>query len=584
VLLKAIKTAAGLKQLQSFEPTIKDITWYNYPAMDIDRRFTNSISRQSWIDSAKALQAYLTNDVIENSVRQLPPEIFAISGQRLIAALKQRRDDIVTYATTYYAFLAQYVDIPGSEKHEWFDVKRLNDEETSITIYKINKDGDVKGEVLYNRIFLTGETEEIRLYGISGNDIYTVEGKVKKGITIRMVGGPGIDSISDVSSVNGRTHKTKIYDEKTTRISVSAETKIRLSDSTYVYPFEEEYHYNYSSIQVAPGLNPFYQLFIGAGYKYRMYGWREKPYKSDFRAGINFSLFEKSFHPYVSYTRPQLFGTWNMQLTAGYDGARRLNYFGLGNNTTILSNYRRFHWLRTENLYTLVSLNTPLNQYSRIFLTLFYDGVKVLPQEGRFISKGNSFIDASAYQWKHFAGTRAEYLYEKVNDRLVPTKGFGFLTSLSHTKNVQQTARSFTTASALIDFYQPISRSFSLYVRSGGATLWGKPEFYQYNTIGSGITVRGYVRNRFFGRTAYYQQNELRFIRDMKSYLFNGKAGLIALYDFGRVWQPGESSDRWHAGMGGGLMLVPFKKFSLSVYYTFSPEDRVINLRIGRFF
>jgi hypothetical protein len=66
--------------------------------------------------------------------------------------------------------------------------------------------------------------------------------------------------------------------------------------------------------------------------------------------------------------------------------------------------------------------------------------------------------------------------------------------------------------------------------------------------------------------------------------LYNGKAGLIALYDFGKVWHPGETTNRWLYGIGGGVLVAPFQKFSLRVYYTFSPEDRVINLRIGRFF
>jgi outer membrane protein assembly factor BamA len=250
----------------------------------------------------------------------------------------------------------------------------------------------------------------------------------------------------------------------------------------------------------------------------------------------------------------------------------------------MLSDARRFHWLRTENLYATAGINRPLHKHHQVSFSFSYEGIKVLPHEGRFVSKSNSLIDPSTYHWKHFAGTRFDYLYSHVNDPLVPTKGAGFSASIGYTSDLQQSDRSFTTASALLNFYQPLFSSFSLYIRSGGATLWGDPAFYQYNTIGGGITLRGYLRNRFFGRTVYYQQNELRFIKDVKSYLFNGKAGLIALYDFGRLWHPGETSGNWHYGIGGGILLAPFRRFSAQVYYTFSPEDRVINLRIGRFF
>jgi hypothetical protein len=581
VMMRVVKTAAGLKQLQSFGPTIKDITWYNYPAMDIDRRFTNGLSRQVWIDSATALQNHLTDAVIEQAVRLLPPAIFALSGEAIITAIKQRRADLVKYAETYYRFLATNVDIPGSAMHELFEVKRLSDEQTSVALYKINEKKEPEGGPFFHRVFNTSETQELRLYGIGGNDVYTVNGKVKEGITVRIIGGSGEDSVYDASRVNGRTRRTKIYDKQNTKLYAAGESKVRIRDTTYLYPFDEDYHYNYAARKIGPGLNPFYRLFIGYAFKKRVYGWREKPYKSDFQAGVNFSLFEKSLHPFVRYTRPQLFGAWNVQMTAGYDGARRLNYFGLGNDTKVLSDNRRFHWLRTENLYATAGISTPLHRFHHIYFTFFYEGVKVLPQDGRFISKGNGLIDPSTYQWKHFGGARFDYVYSRLNDPLVPTKGLAFSTTVSHTGNLQDKGRTFTTTGALVDLYQPLTKAFSLYIRSGAATLWGKPEFYQHNSIGGTITLRGYVRNRFFGRTVYYQQNELRFIKDVRSYLYNGKAGLIALYDFGKVWHPGETTNRWLYGIGGGVLVAPFQKFSLRVYYTFSPEDRVITCALG---
>ena len=122
------------------------------------------------------------------------------------------------------------------------------------------------------------------------------------------------------------------------------------------------------------------------------------------------------------------------------------------------------------------------------------------------------------------------------------------------------------------------------FVNTGAATLNGEPEFYQQNNIGGNKTLRGYLRNRFYGNTVFYDQNELRWIPNVKSYLFNGKIGLIALYDIGRVWQPGETSGTWHTGYGAGLMIAPFNKIAATVYYSVSPEDNVVNLRVGKFF
>ena len=62
------------KQLQSFQSHINDIAWYNSPAMEIDRRFMNGLSRQQWLQAALALQLALTmedKDLIHRKLEEL---------------------------------------------------------------------------------------------------------------------------------------------------------------------------------------------------------------------------------------------------------------------------------------------------------------------------------------------------------------------------------------------------------------------------------------------------------------------------------------------------------------------------------
>ena len=121
-------------------------------------------------------------------------------------------------------------------------------------------------------------------------------------------------------------------------------------------------------------------------------------------------------------------------------------------------------------------------------------------------------------------------------------------------------------------------------MRGGAATLSGTPEFYQYNTVGGGKTLRGYRRTRFFGKTSAYSQNELRWIKDVRSYLYNGKFGLMAIYDIGRVWMPGEKSNSWHSGMGGGIILAPYNRISVTAGYAVSSEGGNIFFRMLKVF
>jgi outer membrane translocation and assembly module TamA len=98
---------------------------------------------------------------------------------------------------------------------------------------------------------------------------------------------------------------------------------------------------------------------------------------------------------------------------------------------------------------------------------------------------------------------------------------------------------------------------------------------------GGGQNLRGFQRQRFYGKTAFYNSNELRFISNVKSYLYNGKAGLFAFVDDGRVWMPGETSNTLHVGYGGGIFLAPFNLVSAEVTYGFSREDNLLQFRFN---
>ena len=87
------------------------------------------------------------------------------------------------------------------------------------------------------------------------------------------------------------------------------------------------------------------------------------------------------------------------------------------------------------------------------------------------------------------------------------------------------------------------------------------------NHDNGGKTLRGYRRSRFFGKTTMYSQNEIRWVKNVKSYLYNGKFGLLALYDVGRVWMPAEKSNTRHSGVGGGIILSPYNRTTVAAGY-----------------
>ena len=82
--LKTAIAVADLNHLQSFDNTIKDVTTYGFTARNLDRRVANEPSLKQWIGIAKDLQHSLTDAVIEQAIKQLPGEVFTISGKDII--------------------------------------------------------------------------------------------------------------------------------------------------------------------------------------------------------------------------------------------------------------------------------------------------------------------------------------------------------------------------------------------------------------------------------------------------------------------------------------------------------------------
>ena len=98
-------------------------------------------------------------------------------------------------------------------------------------------------------------------------------------------------------------------------------------------------------------------------------------------------------------------------------------------------------------------------------------------------------------------------------------------------------------------------------------------------TLLDNVILSGYQRNRFAGKSAFFQNIEYRtaLFEDVKIIL-PIDIGLIANYDFGRVWTEGEKSNILHNGYGigitGSVSIYPV----FMLHYTWSKEDRLFLL------
>lgn len=579
VLLKVVKAVAGLSHQQSFGPVIKNVRTYNFAARNLDRVMTNRISLQQWLNTAKELQAVLTDKVISDAVHQMPPELFPISGEEIIKNIKSRRDRIVAYAEDYYDFLAKEVDVTGTDKSEYFEVVALNDDDIQLTVYDLDKEGKKK-EIIYQRVFSEKETSELRVYGWNGNDIYNVDLPKHSNIAVRLIGGYEKDEYQIRAS--GNVH---VYDSPDDKVAVKGRAGLHLSSDSAVHAYKYD-AFKYNKAGISPSLYYSKQqhiIYVGFAYTNTKYKWRREPFANTHELYVHYSPIQNALRTGYLGTVNQFMGKWNLVTNASYDWVKVVNFYGLGNDTRQTTGDRYFYRIRMENGYVAAGLSHGIGRQGSITFSPFFSTVKLLRDADRFLVKdylGNS-PDREVFETKKFTGLNVALKLQSIDDMVIPTKGVRLTASGVYNKNINAASHFYNYAGDL-HLYFPLSNHFVLAVKNGVANTSGDAEFYQLNSVG-GRKLRGYRRERFWGNTAYYNNNELQYLFKVRGSLFNGTAGIMAFADQGRVWLKGETSNTWHYGYGGGIIISPFNKIYASLMYGVSPENAgVIHIDLRR--
>lgn len=226
----------AIRKFESFDDEYNDVKALAINSKFIDDRALNMVTRAQFDSLAKEMQRSLTDNVIETGVKRLPPSVYKLVSESTTQKLKNRRDQLDKAAAMFYKVLAEEVLVVGTDMEETFEVKRLNDEETEVSIVRKSDKKQV-----YHRIFKTSETKEIKLYGLAEDDKFKLSGEVNKGIKISIIGGRGEDEIKDKSVVKSGGKKTWVYDTVVgTELEGGPSTKDKRTSDVRVHAFDRE--------------------------------------------------------------------------------------------------------------------------------------------------------------------------------------------------------------------------------------------------------------------------------------------------------------------------------------------------------
>ena len=561
-----------------------------------DRRFISPLERQDFIEIADSLRASLTDDIIDEAVRQWPSSIYALDGAETARLLKIRRDKLTAIAEEYYEFHAYIADVVGSNKHERFEVTRLDDETMRVRVYKTTKDGDLR-RVLYDRVFLEAETKEIRLYGLDGNDTFVVEGDVDEGIKVIAIGGPGTDAFTDRSRVKGASKHTQFYDTETgTTWEVGAETQtIRSDDDPEINHYDlRGYQHDARFPTIFFGSNKDDGIFLGGGLKFIHHGFRKTPFATSHTIKANFAAKTLAFNVVYNGHYVDALGPWDVLFDAAYlspDNIR--NFYGLGNDTENTVGDREFYQARLTQVRLAPSVYKELEQGVTLRIGPTLQLTEVDEASDRFVNQPQAGISENTFDLQTFGGVDAEIVLDTRDSGLNPKQGFAWANQAALNVGLRNSSDTYLRLATDLSFY--ISPSLqhpqvTLAGRIGAAHNVSDFPFYSANTLGGSANLRGYRSTRFAGRTNFYQNLELRLgLLTFSTYLAIGHAGVLGFIDNGRVWTEADddrdvSSDflsGYHQGYGGGVWAEFFDVMVLTAVAGFSDDDTTFTLKFG---
>lgn len=574
-------------KFQYFGKGIASIKGINLNAQYFDRWFINELSGKEWLDIARKMEQSITDSVITQAVRQWPEPIRKLNGEVFIKKLKARRDKLTDFARRYYKLLSRGVNVYGSDKPELFEVDRLAGGKTRVRLYRSAGKG-----LWYERVFKAEETEEIRLYGFGEEDTFQIDGIADEAIQVRIIGGREEDIVEDRSTVAAPGVKTLVYDTPAgIRIQSAGEVENKTTPDPRVNRYDKRsFRYDFVGPLLSTGYNENDGVYLGGGVHIIKHGFRKEPFAAEHRITAKLATLTSGFAFNYEGTFTERVGVFDLGLQLDVRGPNySSNFFGLGNETQTLNRDKDFFGYRYDNVDMETELQERIKDLLQLKVGAGYEYLNLRATENRFVTSPAAGLSSSAFRPQHYATVQAGFNINTVDNTIFPKYGYIFdlLSELKVGLNKQ--SKTFNRLSTEIRGYYTFEEiTTTLAGRVGFATNIGNYTFPQANTLGgqtfSGTSgnLRGYLRDRFSGRSILFHNTEFRTkLFNIQSYYLPASMGILGFVDEGRVWVENEHSDQWHVGYGGGVWISPLERAILTAGYARSGEYDLITVSIG---
>ncbi|TPN82447.1 metallophosphoesterase [Aquimarina algicola] len=546
-----------MRKFQVYDGELKKVKWINLSGAPLDKALIQNSKEDIWIEQAKHIQKYLSDDIIDKAFENFPEELKDDTVLGIKENLKKRRERLEEIAKEYYKYLSKHVIIKGTDKDDFFEIIRENNK-TTIKVSRI-KNGKSQ-EPFIERTFDSKETKEIWVYGLDDDDEFLVRGKGKKAIKIRIIGGQNNDKYT---IENGK--RIKVYDHKSKPNTIEKKGGANfVLSNVYDYNIYDHNKYIEKTNAIAPfiGFNPDDGVNVSLTNIFTARGFKNDPFHSRHRVTAAYYFQTEGYD--ISYAGEfvNAIGRWNILVNGLYTSENfAQNFFGFGNRSINLDDDLTFNYNRVKTSMWVfgVGLQRKSRYGSEFSINASYEGIEVQDTENRFITSGLEIAenDPNFFERKFFTHLGLNYKFESYDNRINPTRGMMLTLNTGARMNMDDTDRTYGYLNPRLIFYNAITRNKKLVLKTdviAEINIGDDFEFYQGANLGGTKGLRGYREERFTGERSLGFSGDLRYsFNRFKTGVTPLQLGMFGGYDLGRVWIDGEDSDKWHDSVGGGM-------------------------------
>ncbi|MBJ6109183.1 hypothetical protein JAO73_09185 [Hymenobacter sp. BT523] len=184
-----------LPKFQSFHATIKpgSVEGLTRTARALDRTLLSTLSAEDFRQEADSLQRRLTDAAIAQALTAGPKETQATIAEQLGPALQARRAQLPAVARRYFELLAEEAWVPGTDRAERFRLTSAGPGQLRLRVLAIRPARP--DSLISERVYAQHDTKKLSLYGLAGNDVFTIDAAAAPGIAVALYPGEGQDRV-----------------------------------------------------------------------------------------------------------------------------------------------------------------------------------------------------------------------------------------------------------------------------------------------------------------------------------------------------------------------------------------------------